>query len=233
MLTEPQRTPEPLRVLVVDHDQDIQDLVHALLTDEGYAVDALSNTDYESVAAAVGRLEPDCILLDDVPGTAYLDSWSAAASIAHRTRPVPTVMFSANASATREARDGTSERARAAEFADVLQKPFSLDELLECVASASGRSVRFDGSDAANDARTVELANELRAAGATDIRTSRRREWATFTSPEDDRIYQLYWWQGKGLYMVGRYDAEARLEMIGHHFERRSAIEAAISPQPA
>ena len=68
----------------------------------------------------------------------------------------------------------------------------------------------------------------MHAAGATDVRTSGRREWATFVSPHDDRIYQLYWWQTKGVYMIGRYDDDGRLEMIGEFLERSSAIVAAM-----
>jgi hypothetical protein len=69
---------------------------------------------------------------------------------------------------------------------------------------------------------------QLRAAGASDIRTSERREWATFTSPRDERLYQLYWWQTRGLYMIGRYDDDARLELIGQFFERSAAISAGL-----
>jgi hypothetical protein len=46
--------------------------------------------------------------------------------------------------------------------------------------------------------------------------------------PDAGRIHQLYWWQRKGVYMVGRYDDEARLELIGQYFERDTAIAAAM-----
>ena len=69
---------------------------------------------------------------------------------------------------------------------------------------------------------------QLRAARATDIHTSNRREWATFTSPADGRVYQLYWWQRLGRYVLGRYDEDARLELIGHYFERPQALAAAL-----
>jgi CheY-like chemotaxis protein len=226
--------PEQLRVLLVDNDQDIRDLVEAVLTDEGYAVTVLGSTDHEAVTAEVGRLEPDCILLDGAEGPAFGDSWSAAAYLRTRARAVPTVMFTAHSKAVKEARERRSKRAVDAGFAAVVPKPFLLDELLAAVESASGRSDRFDRSEDGDRGRTAELVDELRAAGATDIRTSERREWATFISPHDDRIYQLYWWQLRGVYMVGRYDADARLEMVGRYFEREAAIAAALaSPTPA
>ena len=229
----PDTPPDALRVLLVDNDQDVRDLVQAVLTDEGYEVTTLSDNDHDSIAGAVGQIEPDCILLDGVGGTSFGDSWAHAAYLAARARPVPTVMFTAHSRAVTEARDLSSERSVAAEFTAVVAKPFLLDDLLEAVEKATGRSTRFDRSDAGEERRTEVLRRELTEAGATDIRTSSRREWATFVSPADDRIYQLYWWQRLGVYMVGRYDEGARLEMIGRHYERRAAIEAALAPAPS
>lgn len=219
---------EPPRVLVVDNDPGVSELVQAILTDEGYEVATLNDPDHAAVAAAVGKIEPDCILLDGAHGTAFGDSWTEAAYLSSRARTVPTVMFTAHADAVLEARTQSSERASAARFAAVIGKPFDLDELLEAVATAAGHSEKFDRSEAADQERTAALADQLRAAGATDIRTSNRREWATFVSPADGRIYQLYWWQRLGRYSVGRYDDDARLEIIGQFFERSAAIAAAF-----
>jgi len=222
---------EALRVLVVDGDDDVTELVSAMLTDEGYAVGVLTTTDHDSIAAEVGRLEPDCILLDGTGPVDFGGGWDMAAYLADRSRRVPTVMFTAHSLAVREARRGTSHRAQAAGFAAVLAKPFALDELLEAVATATGRSTPFDRSEDGDRVRTRQLVDELTASGATDIRTSERREWATFVSPHDELIYQLYWWQRMGLYIVGRYDPEARLERVGQFYERRSAVDAALTPQ--
>jgi CheY-like chemotaxis protein len=222
---------EKLRVLVVDNDENIAELIMAILTDEGYAVTTLTETDHDAIAEGVGRLEPDCILLDGAgSGPEFGGSWAAAAYYSNRARPVPTIMFTAHADAVHEAREGTSARARAAGFAAVVGKPFGLDELVAAVEQATGQSHRFDRSEDGERARTAELVTELEAAGATDIRASDRREWATFVSSRDQRIYQLYWWQSLGRYMLGRYDAQARLELIGRHFERRAAIQAALFP---
>jgi CheY-like chemotaxis protein len=230
---QPETHAEPLRVLLVDNDEDVSELVAAILGDEGYAVETLPQPDHVSIAAAVGRLEPDCILLDGAEGPDFGGSWSEAAYLSKRSRAVPTVMFTAHAHAVHEARQRATERARSAEFAAVVSKPFSLDELIDAVETAAGRSRRFDRSDAADRHRTRELVEQLRAAGATDIRTSERREWATFISSRGERIYQLYWWQRLGVYIVGRYDDEARLERVGQFFERSEAIAAALQPAPA
>jgi DNA-binding response OmpR family regulator len=220
---------EGLHVVIADDDANVADVVTAILSDEGYAVSVLEETDHASIAAAVGRLEPDCILLDGAGESAFGGSWSEAAYLAARGRAVPTVMFTAHAEAVHEARDQASDRAAAAQFAAVVGKPFALDDLLDAVALATGRSERWDGSASADGQRTEELVEELRAAGALDIKTSTRREWATFRSPSDAAIYQLYWWQRLGRYVVGRYDEDARLQVIGEFFERSAAIEAATA----
>lgn len=222
-----------MRVLVADNDPNIADLVQAILTDEGYEVAIVHETDHAAITAAVGQAEPDCILLDGADGPDYGGSWTEAAYLASRRRPVPTVMFSGHSAAVHEALEGTSARAQAAAFAAVIGKPVSIDALLDAVATATGSSIRFERTEAAERVRTEELIEALQAAGAHDIRTSNRREWATFTSPSDKRIYQLYWWQRLGRYIVGRYDDEARLELIGHYLERNEAIEAALSIPPA
>jgi CheY-like chemotaxis protein len=227
-----QTTLDPLRILLVDNDEDVTEIVSAILIDEGYAVSALDQTDHESIAAAVGQLEPDCILLDSAEGPEFGGSWSEAAYMSRRARAVPAVMFTAHADAVLEARRAESQRARDARFAAVVPKPFTLDELLDAVGAAAGRSQRFDRSEDADDRRTRELVEQLRAAGATDIRTSERREWATFVSPRDERIYQLYWWQRLGVYIVGRYDDDARLERVGQFFERGAAIAATLEAEP-
>lgn len=219
---------DPLHVLLVDNDEAVTELVTAILTDEGFQVTTLTETDHDAIAAAVGRLEPDCMLLDNAEGADFGSSWSQAAYLSHRARAVPAIMFTAHAAAVAEARDKSTERAIQAGFSSIVPKPFTLDELLDAVVTATGQSQRFDRSEVADRERTAELVQQLRDAGATDIRTSERREWATFVSPHDDRIYQLYWWQRKGLYMIGRYDEDARLETIGRFYERIAAIASAM-----
>lgn len=226
----PDAAHDPLRVLVADNDLDVSELVTAILTDEGYEVTVIDATDHDAIAAAVGKVEPDCILLDsNGGGGGFGASWGEAAYLAERQRTVPTIMFTAHNDAVVEARAAESDRASAAGFAEIVPKPFSLDELVAAVATATGRSVRFDRSEGGERQRTAELERALLDGGATDIRTSTRREWATFTSSADGLIYQLYWWQRLGRYIVGRYDEDARLETVGQFFERNAAIEAAIT----
>ena len=217
----------PYRVLVIDDDADVADVVLAILSDDGYAVSTLADTAHDSILAAVGKQEPDCILLDGSRGTDYGPSWEEAAYLAARARSVPTIMFSAHAGDVREARAEETDRAHAAGFAAVLAKPFNLDDLLTAVATACGKSEPFNHSAKGDRQRTVALVGRLRREGASDIRTSDRREWATFRPKDADRICQLYWWQRVGVYLVGAYQDDGTLTRIGHFFELEAAIAAA------
>ena len=216
------------RVLVVDDDPSITELVTAVLTDEGYEVEAVPTGEHIPIAEAVGRFEPDCILLDSSDGAEFGDSWNEAAYLSGRARSIPTVMFTAGSDAVREAHAGTSARATAAHFAGIVHKPFRLDELLDAVASAAGRSQAFDRSVKAERARTKRLVGKLEARGATEVDPSTRREWATFLVPGDHSLYQLYWWQRAGRYLVGRYDDD-RLEILGRYLELDEALDAAMA----
>jgi CheY-like chemotaxis protein len=213
------------RVMVVDNDQDVAEVARAVLTDEGYEVEVVSDLSGDAIAAAVGRIEPDVVLLDgESQNDGYGASWVSAATLSHRARRIPVVMFSAHAGDVREARDGSSRRSVAADFAGIVAKPFELDVLLDVVARAAGMSVAFDRSPGADLARTRALAGELERNGAQEVRTSARREWVTFRTPVGE-LMQIYWWQLGGSYLIGRYvDDGRRLENIATAYERNEAI---------
>lgn len=219
----------PYRVLVIDDDADVADVVSAILADDGYSVSTLVDISHDSLFATVGKLEPDCILLDGSSQLEYGSSWADAADLAARERSVPTIMFSAHSVDVSEGREAQSARARAADFAAVLGKPFHIDELLAAVATACDRSEPFNHSAEGDRKRTLALARRLEELGATDIRTSDRREWATFRPRDGDAIRQLYWWQRMGVYLVGSYDQEGALTRIGQFLELDAAIAAAFS----
>ena len=229
MAINPSDRPAPASVLVVDDDRDIGELVEAILTDAGYAVSLLQELEPEPIAAAVGRLEPDCVLLDSSSALDYGDSWAVAQRLATRERPVPVVMFTAHQAAAREAQTNTSDRSQAARFASVLAKPFDLDDLLDVVQQATGVSVPFDRSPAADAARSEALVARLQEKGAHDIRSSARREWVTFRSPAG-RLVQLYWWQLAGAYICGAYDdASGTMQPVGRFTELDAAVARALA----
>lgn len=215
------------RILCVDDDRDIAEILLAILSDEGYEVSFLYDTSNDALPRAVGRLEPDVVLLDSSSSIEYGEGWQLAASLGDRRRPIPVVMFTAHARDAAEARAGTSQRSRDARFAAIVPKPFDLDELLAAVELAAGRSTPFDRGPRAEQQRTKELVEALNRHGATDVKPSALREWALFKDRAGDLV-QLYWWQLRGAYQVGRYSEDGDLEMIGQFFERDLAIELAL-----
>ncbi len=222
-------TPESRRVLVIDNDADLADVVRAILEDEGHLVEVLGEATHDVVARKVGQFEPDCVLLDGNSPGAYGSSWTEAAYLATRPRSIPVVMFSAHMSAVREVEEGTSQRASDARFAAVIAKPFELEYLLDAIAKASNRAVPFDRSPRGDTRRTKELRKRLVARGANDVRTSERREWATFKQGDPEAVWQIYWWQSTGVYLLGRYRPEdGVLEAKGHFLERDAALDAAF-----
>ena len=220
----PGAAPPAATVLLVDDDQDICDLVEAILSDSGYRVECLTDAGPAATQAAVGRVEPDCVLLDGASHVEYGDAWERARWLTVRGRPVPVVMFTAHSAAVREAQAAESARSRAAGFAGVVAKPFDLEELLAAVAKAVGEAVPFDRSPQADAARTQALVERLRAGGAHDVHRSTRREWVVFRAPSG-RLVQLYWWQRRGLYYCGAYDEQsAAMQPLGCFPDLEAAV---------
>ncbi|MGH2351632.1 MAG: response regulator [Chloroflexota bacterium] len=117
---------EPVRVLVVDDDEDIREVVTMALEDEGHEVQAAPHG-----AAALERLrhwQPDVILLDmRMP---VMDGWEFAHQYHQMPEPhAPIVVVTA-------ARDAL-ERATQIAAAGALAKPFEVDDLLAVVSRYS------------------------------------------------------------------------------------------------
>ncbi len=70
------------------------------------------------------------------------------------------------------------------------------------------------------------LSGRLESIGATEIRPSARREWATFRLPADERVYQLYWWQEQAQYLLGAYSTDGIFERLGAFWELDDALAA-------
>lgn len=221
--------PPRATVLIVEDEPAIGNVVATILEDEGYAATLLSQATSEAIRTAVGRLEPDCILLDSTGANARGDfalSWVEAVWAHARRRPVPVVMFTASQEAIREAEAAETERGRSIHA--VLAKPFDLDALLDTVARAVGSVRSFDRSVRAEEARTAAMVAQLEAAGATDVRSSSRREWANFYAGTALSI--IYWSQRDGVYYVLRQPEDAgAVRPVGRSHDLDAAIALAMA----
>ncbi len=119
------------RILVVDDEPDIRDLIRDILEDEGYAVELASS------AAEAERqkqaFRPDLILLDiwmpEVDGVTLLKQWSEAGEL-----DAPVVMMSGHGT-VETAVEATRYGAR-----DFVEKPLSTAKLLRTVQTALAES---------------------------------------------------------------------------------------------
>jgi hypothetical protein len=80
---------------------------------------------------------------------------------------------------------------------------------------------------AADARRTQGLVAALEARGATNIEPSKRREWATFNDKRGT-LFQVCWWQDRGVYQVARFKPDGRMQMLGQFTELSAAIEIAL-----
>jgi two-component system, chemotaxis family, chemotaxis protein CheY len=108
------------RLLVVEDDESIRDMVEMILDSEGYEV--ITATDGAAALAVLDQERPDLILLDmRMPG---MDGWEFARHYAALAEPRPPVivMTAAQDAARRAAEVGAQ---------GYLAKPFSIDQLLQ------------------------------------------------------------------------------------------------------
>jgi two-component system, NtrC family, nitrogen regulation response regulator NtrX len=115
------------RILVVDDEADIRNLVKEILGDEGYAVEIAANA--AQARSARAKHEPDLVLLDiwmpDTDGISLLREWVQSPG------PLcPVVMMSGHGTV-----DTAIEATRLGAF-DFVEKPLSLAKLLRTVNSA-------------------------------------------------------------------------------------------------
>ena len=138
------------RILVVEDDDAIRDLLLDVLTDEGYTVRAAG--DGAAALAILDGWQPALIILDQL--MPRMDG--AAFRLAQRARPaiatIPTILLSA-------ARN-LPEQARSLDIAATIAKPFNLDELLSLAgelidAAARGTTGHAETPHPASSRRTT------------------------------------------------------------------------------
>jgi CheY-like chemotaxis protein len=115
------------RILVVDDDADIRELLVSVLTDDGY--EAESACDGREALAVLDRWRADVVVLDLM--MPVMDGWTFAERMREKWT-IPIIAVSAATDLFRQAR-----RVGAAEF---VPKPFDIDSLLPRIARVAGGS---------------------------------------------------------------------------------------------
>ncbi|MCU1375805.1 MAG: response regulator transcription factor [Actinomycetia bacterium] len=118
------------RVLVVDDDANITDLVGTALRYEGFGVEVAASG--RAAIEAVATFRPDLIILDVM--LPDLDGFEVSRRLAADGRRVPTLFLTA--------RDATEDKVRGLTLGgdDYVTKPFSLEELIARVRSVLRRA---------------------------------------------------------------------------------------------
>lgn len=130
------------RILVVDDEVGIRELLSEILYDEGHTVELAENAAEARLARQ--RARPDLVLLDiwmpDTDGVSLLKEWSAQGLL-----DMPVVMMSGHATI-----DTAVEATRIGAF-DFMEKPITLQKLLDTVVAGLklGCAPRSAGASAA------------------------------------------------------------------------------------
>jgi DNA-binding NtrC family response regulator len=115
------------RILVVDDENDIRELVREILSEEGYTVDTAGNA--AEARAACALQAPDLVLLDiwmpDADGISLLREWQQTQALT-----APVVMMSGHGTVE------TAVEATRLGAVDYVEKPLSLAKLLRTVQRA-------------------------------------------------------------------------------------------------
>lgn len=118
------------RILVVDDEIGIRELLSEILYDEGHTVELAENA--AEARAARQRYRPDLVLLDiwmpDTDGVSLLKEWAAQGLL-----DMPVIMMSGHATVD------TAVEATRIGAADFLEKPITLQKLLKTISSALAR----------------------------------------------------------------------------------------------
>jgi two-component system OmpR family response regulator len=129
--------PETVRVLVVDDETYITDLVATALRYEGFEVAAAANG--RDALSLVDSFRPDLIVLDVM--LPDLDGFEVQRRLVDRGRPSPVLFLTA--------RDATEDKVRGLTIGgdDYVTKPFSLEELIARIRAVL-RRVKRTGAEA-------------------------------------------------------------------------------------
>ena len=117
-------------VAIVDDDKSIRNATQDLLKAAGFSTATFE--DAESFLGSASRVSVSCVVADmRMPGMTGLELYQALVASGHR---IPTVIITAHPEEIAQA------RTREAGITCYLTKPFTPDELLQCVSEALAKS---------------------------------------------------------------------------------------------
>ncbi|WP_278957215.1 response regulator [Oligella urethralis] len=188
------------KILVVDDEIGIRELLSEILYDEGHTVELAENA--SEARAARLRYRPDLVLLDiwmpDTDGVSLLKEWGAQGLL-----DMPVVMMSGHATID------TAVEATRIGAVDFLEKPITMQKLLKTVQSCLSRPVIRKEAPAA-PATTATEASKADSGSPATAPTATAPAVAAATAP-DDHI-------SSG--MLGRISLDLPLREARDEFER-------------
>jgi len=193
------------RILVVDDEVGIRELLSEILYDEGHTVELAENA--AQARAARLRMRPDLVLLDiwmpDTDGVSLLKEWGSQGLL-----DMPVIMMSGHATI-----DTAVEATRIGAM-DFLEKPITLQRLLKTIAAGLARGRVGQGSATATPlaavAPVVTLEDELDPPTALSSVTSISQPVAEATPASSGKL---------GSIALDQPLREARDEFERIHFE--------------
>ncbi len=161
-----------LRVLVVDDDRNIADVLSMALRYEGYSVEAAGSG--RAALKAASEFRPHIILLDVM--LPDFDGFEVAGRLADQRAEIPILFLTA--------RDTTEDKVRGLTLGgdDYVTKPFSVEEILARIrtilrrvglAQADGRRLSFADLELDDDTREVTRGGKLIELTDTEYRLLR------------------------------------------------------------
>jgi len=111
------------RILIVDNDNDVLDIMKEVLTYEGYEVNGLLETD--DIFPEIIKYRPDIIILDYIINGINGGELCHQIKINHYTNDIPVILMSAYPRVFNSLGNYGCN--------SFIPKPFNLDEIVECI----------------------------------------------------------------------------------------------------
>jgi DNA-binding response OmpR family regulator len=118
------------RILAVDDDKDILEIIKYILEDSGYEVHTLAEG--KNLFDRIKQYEPDLILLDIMLGNLDGRELCKTLKTQQETKNIPVILISASHDPGRLNQDGCPD--------DFIAKPFDIDVLLNRISSQLKRA---------------------------------------------------------------------------------------------